>query len=89
MIREAKKIPRIIELQRKLASWGHEVSKIRCHIRAKKLLGRHVKKSLYCHVTTSLNAWSLLKATGTLTGTVFYGQMKRKLSFSALKVGLV
>ena len=30
-----------------------------------------------------ISTWCLLNATGTLTGTMFYGQMKLKLSFSA------
>ena len=48
MIREAKKSPRITvgELQRKVASWGHQVSKttIRHHLHANKLFGRHARK---------------------------------------------
>ena len=88
MIREAKKSPRITvgELLRKVASWGHQVCKttIRRHLHANKLFGRHArKKSLSCHFTTNVSAWSLLNATWTLTGTVFYGQMKQKWSFSA------
>ena len=41
------------------------------------------EKSLSCHFTTNVNAWSSLNTIWTLTGTVFYGQMKLKLNFSA------
>ena len=49
------------------------------------------EKSLSCHFTTNVSAWSSLKATGTLTGTVFYDQLKEKCSFLATntQVGLV
>ena len=41
------------------------------------------KKYLSCHFTINMSTWSSLNATGTLTGTMLYGQMKLKLSFSA------
>ena len=49
------------------------------HLHANKLFG---KKIISCHFRC---AWNLLNATGTLTGTMFYGQMKRKFYFSATK----
>ena len=39
------------------------------------------EKSLSCHFTKNISTWCSLNATGTLTGTVFYGQMKLKCSF--------
>ena len=73
MIREAKNSPRITvgELQRKVASWGHQVSKttIRRHLHANKLFGNYYhkhghanEKSLSCHFTTNVSTWSLLNA---------------------------
>ena len=44
------------------------------------------EKSLSDHFTT--NVWSSLNATGTLTGTVFFGQMKQKFCFLTTLVGL-
>ena len=85
MIRKAEHSPRIIvgELQRKVPSRGHQVSKttIRCCLHANKLFGRHPRRKPY--LTTNVSAWSSPSTTGTLTGTVFYGQVKWKLSFSA------
>ena len=46
------------------------------------------QKSLSCHFTTNIRAWNSPNSIGTLTRTVFYGQMKRKFSFLATKVGL-
>ena len=40
-------------------------------------------KPFTTHFTTNLSDWSSLNATGTLTGTVFYGLMKLKFRFSA------
>ena len=41
------------------------------------------EKSIFCNFTTNVSAWSLLNATGSLSGTVFYGQMKQKFSLVA------
>ena len=39
------------------------------------------EKSLCCNFITNVSAWTLLNTTGTLTRTMFYGQMKLQLSF--------
>ena len=76
---EAKNSPRIIvgELQRKVTSCGHQLSKttFRCHLNANYLKGVP-DKSLSCHFTTNVVWWRLCdagavfspKALGTLLG---------------------
>ena len=79
-MREAKKSPRITvgELQKKSSILGSPSLQNELPSDATSMQTDYLvmaEKNLPCDLTT----WSLLEAARTLTGTVFYGQIKRKL----------
>ena len=41
------------------------------------------QKKAFPAISLQKSAWSLVNATGTLSGTVFYGHMRRRCRFSA------
>ena len=69
------------ELQKSVASWGHKVPKttIRRSHHANRLFGRHARKKPFFSFNHKCKVWSLL----TLTGRMFYCQMKWELGFLA------
>ena len=86
--KRGKKIPKDhFYLQRKVTSWGHQVSKttIRRHFHANKLFGRHSrKKALSCHPTTNVSAWSSLNATASFDlNCALWSDERKAMSFSA------